>query len=158
MKADNFIKLLRKVVREEVQSVVREELGLLLETPEPKKNITEVKKPAIKNSLIDSIKPTKPQQPTKPIAFANNNILNDILNETAQGGEWRSVLDATSNMAPNFAPSIGSYSQPMEPVVVESVDQMLANTRPAGDINAVKIDVVPDFSALMNKMKQDGKL
>jgi hypothetical protein len=35
---------------------------------------------------------------------------------------------------------------------------MLSSTRPAGDINAVKIDVVPDFSALMNKMKQDGKL
>jgi hypothetical protein len=35
---------------------------------------------------------------------------------------------------------------------------MLANTRPAGDINAVRIDVVPDFSALMGKMKQDGKI
>ena len=45
-----------------------------------------------------------------------------------------------------------------EPVVVESVDQMLANTRPAGDINAVKIDVVPDFSNLMQTMKEKGQI
>jgi hypothetical protein len=36
MKADTFIKILRKVIREEVQAVVREELGLMLEAPEPK--------------------------------------------------------------------------------------------------------------------------
>jgi hypothetical protein len=155
MKADTFIKILRKVIREEVQLVVREELGLLLETPEPKKPMTEAKKPVIKNSLVDSIKPSKSQQ---PISFTNNNILNNILNETAHGNEWRSIIDGTSQQAPNFSAMMGQYGGVSEPVVVESVDQMLANTRPAGDINAVKIDVVPDFSALMNKMKQDGKL
>jgi hypothetical protein len=36
MKADTFIKLLRKVIREEVQQVVREELGLVFETPNSK--------------------------------------------------------------------------------------------------------------------------
>ena len=45
-----------------------------------------------------------------------------------------------------------------EPAVVESVDQMLANTRPAGDINAVRIDAVPDFSALMSTMKEKGQI
>jgi hypothetical protein len=154
MKADTFIKLLRKVIREEVQQVVREELGLLLETPEPKKTITEPKTP-VKNSMVESIKSTRP---TKPMSFTNNNILNDILNETAQGGEWKSMFEGTSQMAPNFSPNVGQYNGPSEPIVVESVDQMLANTRPAGDINAVRIDVVPDFSALMGKMKQDGKI
>ena len=61
-------------------------------------------------------------------------------------------------MAPNFAPSMGQYGGAAEPVVVESVDQMLANTRPAGDINAIKIDVVPDFSNLMSKMKEQGQI
>lgn len=152
MKADTFIKLLRKVIREEVQQVVREELGLLLETPEPKKNITETKKPVVKNSMVESIKPSKPAKPT---SFTQNNILNDILNETANSGEWRTVLDGTSQMAPNFGPIAGEYGQP---VVVDSVDQMLANTRPAGDINAVRIDTVPDFTGLMNKMKEQGKI
>ena len=157
MKTDTFIKLLRKVIREEVQSVVREELGLLLETPEPKKTVVETKKPTVKNSMVESIRPVA-KQPAKPSNFTNNNILNDILNETANGGEWRSVLDATSNMAPNFAPSIGQYGGVAEPAVVDSVDQMLANTRPAGDINAVKIDVVPDFSNLMQTMKEKGQI
>lgn len=158
MKADIFIKILRKVIREEVQLVVREELGLLLEIPKPQKSITETKKSVIKNSLVDSIRPTKSQQSQKPMSFTNNNILNDILNETANGDEWRSVIDGTSQNAPNFSSMMGQYGGVSEPVVVESIDQMLANTRPAGDINAVKIDIVPDFSNLMKTMKEKGQI
>jgi hypothetical protein len=157
MKADTFIKLLRKVVREEVQSVVREELGLLLETPESKKNVIETKKSTVKNSMIESIKPVVKQH-VKSSTFTNNNVLNDILNETANGNEWRSVVEGTSQMAPNFNSSMGQYGDGAEPIVVESVDQMLANTRPAGDINAVRIDTVPDFSNLMQTMKEKGQI
>ena len=158
MKADTFIKLLRTVIREEVQQVVREELSLLLETPEPRQTVTENKKSVMKNSMVDSIRPVKSQQPVKQMPFTNNNILNEILNDTAQGGEWRSMFEGTSQQAPNFSSMIGQYGRSSEPTVVSSVDQMLANTRPSGDINAVNIDVVPDFSALMGKMKQDGKI
>jgi hypothetical protein len=108
MKADTFIKLLRKVVREEVQNVVREELGILLETPKSEKTITETTTPVVKNSMVESIKTTKPTQPAKPMSFTNNNILNDILNETAHANDWRSVVDATSQMAPNFGPMNGA--------------------------------------------------
>jgi hypothetical protein len=150
MKADTFVKLLRKVVREEVQAVVREELGLLLEAPAPKPVVAESKKPAIKNSMVESIRPAKPTQPSKSMSFSSNNVLNDILNETANAGEWRSVADMKSNDVMGFGGN--------ESMVVESVDQMLASTRPAGDINAVRIDVVPDFTALMSKMKQEGQI
>ena len=147
MKADTFVKLLRKVIREEVQAVVREELGILLEAPESKPVVAETKQTTVKNSMVESIKPAKPTQPLKPVSFTNNNILN----ETATSSDWRSVANMNSNMAQGFG-------GPVDVPVVNSVDQMLANTRPAGDINAVKIDVVPDFSALMSKMKQDGKI
>ena len=150
MKADTFVKLLRKVVREEVQAVVREELGILLETPESKPVVAETKQTTVKNSMVESIKPAKPTQPLKPTAFTSNNVLNEILNQTAQSGEWRSVAEMTSGNTMGF--------RGPEPVVVDSVDAMLANTRPAGDINAVKIDVVPDFSGLMSKMKQQGQI
>lgn len=150
MKADTFIKLLRKVIREEVQAVVREELGILLEAPEPKPVVAEAKKTTVKNSMVESIKPAKPTQPSKPVSFTNNNVLNQILNETAQSGEWRSVADMTSDNAMGFGGK--------EPAVVSSVDQMFASTRPAGDINAVRIDVVPDFTGLMAKMKQEGQI
>ena len=154
MKADTFVKLLRKVIREEVQAVVREELGILLEAPESKPVVAEAKQTTVKNSMVESIKPAKPTQPFKPTAFTQNNILNEILNETKQASDWQSLGNMDSSMAQSF----GANMRGSEPMVVESVDQMLANTRPSGDINSVKIDVVPDFSALMNKMKQDGKI
>lgn len=153
MKADTFIKLLRKVIREEVQAVVREELGLLLEAPDSKPVVAEAKKTTVRNSMVESIKPAKPTQSSKPMAFTNNNILNDILNETRQSSEWQSLGNMDSSMAQGFNGPMMNEVQ-----VVNSVDQMLASTRPAGDINAVKIDVVPDFSALMGKMKQEGKI
>lgn len=158
MKADTFIKLLRKVVREEVQNVVREELGLLLETPKSEQTVVETKKTTTKNSMIESIKPVKPQQPSKPMSFTNNNVLNDILNETTNGGEWRSVVDATSQMAPNFGPMNGAYGGMTETAVVNNVDQMLSSARPAGDVSQVRIDAVPDFSGLMKTMKEKGQI
>ena len=151
MKADTFVKLLRKIVREEVQAVVREELGLLLEAPTPKPVVAESKKPVVKNSMVESIRPAKPTQPLKTQSFTNNNILNEILNQTAQASEWQTMANLSSEDAMGF----GGQQQPM---VVESVDQMFANTRPAGDINAVRIDVVPDFTGLMSKMKQQGQI
>jgi hypothetical protein len=153
MKADTFVKLLRKVIREEVQAVVREELGILLEAPKPKPVVAEARQTTVKNSMVESIKPAKPTQPIKPTAFTNNNILNEILNETKHASDWQSLGTMDSSMAQGFGRPMMNEVQ-----VVNSVDQMLSSTRPAGDINAVKIDVVPDFSALMNKMKQDGKL
>lgn len=150
MKADTFVKLLRKVIREEVQAVVREELGILLEAPEPKPVVAETKKTTVKNSMVESIKPAKPAQPLKQQTFTNNNILNEILNQTAQNSEWQTMANLSSNDAMGFGGQ--------QPVVVESVDQMFANTRPAGDINAVRIDVVPDFTGLMSKMKQQGQI
>jgi hypothetical protein len=151
MKADTFIKLLRKVIREEVQAVVRKELGILLETPESKPVVAEAKKTTVKNSMVESIKPAKPTQLLKPVNFTQNNILNEILNETATTSDWRSVANMNSNMAQGFG-------GPVDVPVVNSVDQMLASTRPAGDINSVRIDAVPDFSALMGKMKQNGQI
>jgi hypothetical protein len=154
MKSETFIKVLREIIREEVQSVVRNELSMLLETPKPQKSVTEIKKTDVKNSLIDSIRPIKNNQPQKSTTFTNNNILNDILNETAYSSDWKSVVEATSNMAPNFGPYGGSA----EPKVVNSVDQMLSSARPAGDVTHVQIDAVPDFSALMSTMKEKGQI
>jgi DUF438 domain-containing protein len=151
MKTDTFIKLLRKVIREEVQAVVREELGILLEAPDPKPVVAEAKQTTVKNSMVESIKPAKPTQPAKPMAFTQNNILNEILNQTAQSGDWRSVAEMNSNDAMGF----GGIA---EPTVVNSVDAMLANTRPAGDINSVRIDTVPDFTGLMQTMKAKGQI
>ena len=155
MKADTFVKLLRKVVREEVQAVVREELGLLLETPIVSKPlVAESKNPVVKNSMVESIRPAKPTQPSKPMNFSNNDVLNQILNETANSNEWRTVADMKTGDAVGFSGNIHGN----EPMVVENVNQMFANTRPAGSVESVRIDVVPDFTGIMAKMKQEGQI
>jgi hypothetical protein len=41
--------------------------------------------------------------------------------------------------------------------VVDSVDAMIASSKDK-DINQVSIDAVPDFSGLMGKMKEAGKI
>ena len=154
MKADTFVKLLRKVVREEVQAVVREELGLLLEAPASKPVVAESKKPAVKNSMVEAIRPAKPTQPAKAMNFSSNDVLNQILNETANSGEWRTVADMKAENAMGF----NGNAHGNEPMVVESVDQMFANTRPAGSVESARIDVVPDFTGLMSKMKEQGQI
>lgn len=152
MKSAEFIKVLRKVIREEVRAVIQEEMSLLSEAKAPAKAPLP---PAIKSVL-----PKKPQQPQKPIAFtSNNSALNDLLNETYQSAnDWKTVFSGNTQMAPNFSAAIaGEYGAQATPVV-ESVDQMLQAVRPTNDINQVSIDVVPDFSKLMGKLKEDGKL
>jgi hypothetical protein len=67
-KKPNIKTIIRKIVREEVAMAIKEV-------------ITELKQPT-------------QSQPTKPIekkSFTNNSVLNDVLNETAQDGEWKTL-------------------------------------------------------------------
>ena len=149
MKADSFIKVLRKIIREELRSVIKEEIGLLSEAVELKETIKESKtstKPNVASTALKSILPTKKQPPMQ--IMPGGNPIADILNETYQSGDWRSISNMNSSMAPSFGP-VGGHTDVQ---VVESVDQMLSSARPAGDITHVKIDAVPDFSALMSKL------
>lgn len=149
MKADSFIKVLRKIIREELRSVIKEEIGLLSEAVELKETIKESKtstKPNVASTALKSILPTKKQPPMQ--IMPGGNPIADILNETYQSGDWRSVANMNSSMAPSFGP----MDNHTDVQVVESVDQMLSSARPAGDITHVKIDAVPDFSALMSKL------
>jgi hypothetical protein len=147
MKTNVFIKVLRKVIREEVRSAIQDEIDLLNEIVESKSP----KKPFKENSSLQSILPpakkTKTPVPSSPL-FSPNNPLADLLNETYNSGEWRGINMNSGN--------VQDFSN--EPLVVNSIDDMLANTRPAGDINAVQINAVPDFSALMSKMKENGQI
>jgi hypothetical protein len=66
------------------------------------------------------------------------------------------MINADASMAQGFPTMISNPAGATQ--VVESVDQMLANTRPASDVTQVQIDSVPDFSALMGKMKSNGQI
>ena len=155
------IEAFRTIIREEVRTVIKEELSLIMSTPITENKI--VKKPVVEqktkkkqtfSEIVNEEKqPQQPQKPTKPL-FESKDPLAQILNETAAAGEWRSLGggDFTAQNAVGFN---GGMSQ-QETKVVESVEQM--STSKTSDINQVSIDAVPDFSGMMDKFKEEGKL
>jgi len=65
-------KTIRQIVREEVAMAIQEV-------------ITELKKP------VKVEKPMTPKKRTQNSQFTSNKILNDVLNETAQNGDWKTL-------------------------------------------------------------------
>ena len=64
-KKTNMRQVIRQIVREEVAMAIQEV-------------ITELKQPT-------------PSKPVEKKSFTNNSVLNDVLNETAQGGDWKTL-------------------------------------------------------------------
>jgi len=155
MKSEQFLKELRKIIREEVEMALDSRLEVLTEAKQP----TQAKR--IPTS-ISSILPSKQQvKKSIPVPDVKNPLLASILNETAMsmtGDDYRTAIDANSSMAPNFAGIMRNSMPPSATPVVESVDSMLASTNITSDINQVQINAVPDFSALMGKLKENGSI
>jgi hypothetical protein len=162
MKLDAF----RKVIREEVKKAIQEEMrDILLEAVKSasKPNLTEDKFTTKPYSKVESTyKPSFSDiiaEERKPIQSTGNPML-DILNETAQAGEWRTLNGGEFNAsqavgwaggAPNM---MGGSNTP----VVATVGEMIKSQGPVRDINDVSIDVVPDFSKLMGTLKEKGSI
>lgn len=162
MKLDTF----RKVIREEVKKAIQEEMrDILLEAVKSasKPNLTENKSTQKPYSKVEST--YKKQfsdimaEDKKPLPSTGNPML-DILNETAQAGEWRTLNGGEFNASQAVgwnggAPGMmGGSNIP----VVATVDEMIQSQGPVRDINDVSIDVVPDFSNLMGALKDKGKI
>ena len=149
----------RKIIREEVRDVIKEELSLIMQTPITETKI--VQKPVVEqksktNSLSKLIEesPQQSQQPTKPL-FEGVGAIADVLNQTHAEGGWRNLNGGmTAQDAVGFSGAMpGANTQ-----VVKSADDMLASAPKTTDINQVTIDAVPDFSGLMGTLKDQGKI
>ena len=154
----------RKIIREEVRDVIKEELSLIMQTP-----ITETKvvqKPVVaqktKNNSLSELIEEKPKTEipkpettafSKPL-FEGAGALANVLNQTHAEGGWRNLNGGMSSQdAVGFQGGI-----PGAPTkVVDSVDEMISNQK-TSDINQVSIDAVPDFSGLMGTLKEQGKI
>jgi hypothetical protein len=148
------VDLLRKLIREEVRKVVREELKTFL---------TEIKAPVAKNAYTTSIKESvqRAKPATRPVY--SDDPIKQLLAETAYGmdaSEYKTMMNASSDMAQGFPQMFRQEQETSitQPQVVESVSEMLASARPTNDINQVEIDVVPDFTGLMQTMKAKGQI
>ena len=157
----------RKVIREEVKKAIQEEMRDIL---------LEAVKSASKPELIEnqSIKPYSKVESTYKPKFSDiiaeerksmpstGNPMLDILNETAQAGEWRSLNGGDSYSAANAVGWAGGAPGMMgggsNTPVVATVDEMIKSQGPVRDINDVRIDVVPDFSKFMGALKEKGSL
>ena len=67
-KKTNIRTIIRKIVREEVAMAIQEV-------------INELKQPT----------QSKPSKPVEKKSYTNNSVLNDVLNETAEGGDWKTL-------------------------------------------------------------------
>ena len=152
------IEAFRKIIREEVRSVIKEELSLIMQTPINETQI--VQKPVVEQktkrpSLSELTEEPQPQQPTKPL-FEGAGAIASILNQTHAEGGWRNIHGGgySAQDAVGFAGGMPGGATK----VVDSVDAMLAGKQGVTDVNQVTIDAVPDFSGLMGKMKEAGKI
>ena len=164
--------ILRKLIREEIRKAIKEELKEILTeaviiASEPKSPSTHPisERQGVSNTIqpYTQIKPNfKPRfseimAEQKPLTSTGNPIL-DLLNETANSNEWRTLNgNYTAQDAVNWSGGIPNMEGANTPVV-STVNQMISTQGPVRDINDVKIDVVPDFTGLMNKFKEKGKL
>jgi len=157
------LEALRKLIREEMRTVIQEELKSILteavviaSTPETKSQVQKF------DSHVKTESTYKPKFSEiiaeKKAPVSTGNPMLDLLNETANEGEWRNLNSGfTAQDAVSWAggmPGMGGANTP----VVATVDQMISKQGPVHDINDVRIDAVPDFTGLMGKLKETGKL
>ena len=141
---------LRKLIREELRAVLKEELPKILKESQapvladPKKSLQEQVKSKIPGTL--NTQASKPQ-----IKFASNNPMAAFLNDTAKSMLQEDFSMTSADVHPAMA------FQPNQ-VSVGSVEGMLGSARPSSNLAAVQINEVPDFSALMGKLKEKGQI
>ena len=151
MESKKFVKLLRKIIREEVSRAVKQVL-------------TESKSNQVIDSNINLTEFIEDPMPNRPIAkkkFTKNPVLNDLLNETAatpaslEQSDW-STMNFKSEMAEAFGVE-HSMRRPTMPLATKGINGeavTMNNEKVATTVNAM----TKDYSALMKAIdKKKGK-
>lgn len=141
MQTKSFVKLLRKVIREEVRSAVRSELQQLNENALP---------------AMADIVTEAPPKPRRQQRFVKNEMLNDILNETsaiAPDQEW-STMQYRTEMARAFAPASAAPTAPLATTDIDGRPVNMSNEKVVATVDAM----TKDYSSLMKAIdKKRGK-
>ena len=107
-KKTNIRTVIRKIVREEVAMAIGEV-------------VSELKQPSLSSQQVTQPKPKKKIVEKK--SFSSNSVLNDVLNETAQSEEWK-TLSGEKFDSSRMNELVGGYgdmmdSNPNTPVTVD---------------------------------------
>ena len=136
MKTQGFVKLLRKVIREEVRNVIVKELRPIL-------NEANIKKHDINLQAVADV-PLQPKQPVAKKQYTTNTALNDILNETANTppAEWN-----TMNFRADMAEAFGMQSV-NTPLATKGINGEAIDMNKESVASTVKA-MTRDYSGLM---------
>jgi len=138
-KKTNMRTLIRQIVREEVAMAIQEV-------------ITELKQPT------QQVSQPQPKKIVEKKTFSKNSVLNDVLNETAAGDEWKTLggeTQTTDNMNSILNNSYGSLMNPSSAPVPQNADAMIASMgeNPKGVSETVKDNIFnKDYSKLVQAM------
>ena len=115
MKSDKLKLYLRKIIREEVAMVIQE---VITELKQPVQNISQTQEP---KKIIEKKQYTK------------NSVLNDVLNETAQTTNWKTISDDVFDSSK--VEQVAQHSYNVEPQQQTGMNQFLTK----------------DYSTVLNK-------
>ena len=149
MESKSFIKLLRKIIREEVSRAVKEVLT--------ESNINQVTKSSI--NLSETFDDPMPNRPVAKRKFTKNSMLNDILNETAATPPSQELTDwSTMNFRSEMAQSFGNERSLNKPSAAKGINGETINmTKP--EMSAVQNALSRDYSGLIKAIdKKNGKM
>ena len=152
MDTKSFVKILRKVIREEVGRAVKQALT------EQTINHGQVIEHGM--NLAEIAENPMPRRPIAKKKFSKNSMLNDILNETAATGHFASMMDMPKvsqmdypQMGPTRTSTMVRPNQPMTGINGERVD----TSKP--EMAAVQKALTRDYSGLIKAInKKNGKM
>jgi len=154
MKTEGFVKLLRKVIREEVRNAIKDELKPLLNEVNIKENDISL------HQVMD--KPNIPKQKVTKKRYTKNSMLNDLLNETAAGpvsqevADW-SQMEYKSDVAESFGDARKQLTS-VPPLATKGINGEAVNMSNEGVATAMKA-MTRDYSGLIKAIdKKNGKM
>ena len=153
MDTKSFVKILRKVVREEVQRAVKQ--ALTEQTVSDKKVIDHGIK--LQNIAEGHTNPYSPRTATKKKQYTKNSMLNDILNETAATGDFKSMMEGPAVTQDEW-PTMGQMrtSNTVQPVAQGINGEVVDTSKP--DVQTAMANITKDYSSLMKAIdKKKGK-
>ena len=138
-KVNKLKTMIRQIVREEVAMAIHEV-------------ITELKQPS---QQVSQSKPKKRVIEKKE--FTKNSILNDVLNETAESDEWKTMGGGTYDSGRANEVLSSQYGDMMNSK--PNGDQMVASmgVNPSQVSDTVKDNLVKDYSGLLKSMEKTAK-
>jgi hypothetical protein len=146
------IDLLRKLIREEVEAALRNQLPKIIKESLETKPVSY--KSTIENSIKSKVPPltlnTKRNSILENVKFSSSNPFANMLNDTITSMTPRDVNSISDSGESQFYQS--------EEVETGTINDMLSSARPSSAHELVEIDTVPDFTELMESMKRKGVL